>query len=242
MQNKLLLLLFFSLAAITVNAQFSYLPKSNSHCQIVKRTHYSLSYNEEWEQAEWVAYELSPQSISGNAKRPSGFKSDPLVESGSASSKDYLKSGFDRGHLLPAAGMKMDQSAMNETFFMSNISPQAPYFNRGIWKKLESKVRAWVSKNQKLYVVTGPIVNKPYRTIGASKVAIPQKFYKVIYNPKIKQGIAFILSNEKSAGELKSFATTIDAAEKITNIDFFPALPDELERRVENSINLNNWF
>lgn len=233
--------LILSVAPILVKAQFNYLPKSTKG-KLIKHQNYSLSYVEEWEQAAWVAYELNASTIKGNAKRPSSFKADPMIATGSALHKDYTKSGYDRGHLLPAASMKMTQDAMKETFLMSNISPQKPYFNRGIWKKLEGKVRTWAGKYKKLYVVTGPIIKKPYRTIGANKVAIPQKFFKVIYNPYKKQAIAFILDNKKSDQTLKTYVTSIDQAEKITGIDFFPALPDQLENKIEKNSKISEWF
>ena len=115
------------------------LPKTLSGEQIIYHTGYTLSYNEKHEQANWVAYELTAQELAGTVKRKDSFKSDPMVKSESASLADYRKSGYDRGHLIPAADMKWSTTAMSESFYMSNMSPQSPSFNRGIWKKLESQ-------------------------------------------------------------------------------------------------------
>jgi len=241
-RSSFLIIFLLLTLSLRVNAQFNYLPSKTGNEQIIKHKYYSLSYNENWEQASWVAYELSPKTISGTAKRSNNFRSDPQVATTSASIKDYSKSGFDRGHLLPAASMKFSKEAMSETFYLSNMSPQKPYFNRGIWKKLEAQVRNWVRSNGTLYVVSGPIVKDDQQRIGSNKVVIPQAYYKVIWNPKLKKGIAFVLKNEKSALPLSHFAVSIDKVEQETGIDFFPALPDALENEVENHVQKGLWF
>ncbi|MFA8434923.1 MAG: DNA/RNA non-specific endonuclease [Marinifilaceae bacterium] len=245
MKQKLetaLLLFLFLTVTLQLKAQFNYLPVKKGNEQIVKHKYYSLSYNENWEQASWVAYELNPQTISGTTKRSNNFRTDPMVSSRSASLKDYSKSGYDRGHLLPAASMKFSKEAMSETFYMSNMSPQKPYFNRGIWKKLEAQVRSWVNRYGKLYVVTGPIIKQTEQKIGPNKVIVPQAYYKVIWNPKQKKGIAFLLKNEKSSEPLSHFAVSIDKVEQETGIDFFPALPDPLEEEIEKQYQKAAWF
>src|SRR5450759_1124712 len=94
------------------------------------------------------------------------FKMDQLVTTISSKSSDYTKSGYDRGHLCPAADMGFNPVAMEESFFMSNISPQVPDFNRGLWKELEMTVRKWAIKEHKLYVVTGPVFKDSKGSIG----------------------------------------------------------------------------
>jgi endonuclease G len=117
---------------------------SSTGNQIIHHHGYSLSYNEEAEQADWVFYKLTPASISSSIERTNNFREDPFVNEGSAALKDYRKSGYDRGHLAPAGSMKADAENMSESFFMSNMSPQYPSFNRGVWKRLEGEVRYWV--------------------------------------------------------------------------------------------------
>ena len=104
-----------------------------------------------------------------------------MVTTGSAHSSDYTKSGYDRGHLCPAADMDFNPVAMEESFFMSNISPQAPEFNRGIWKDLETEVRNWAKKEKKIYVVTGPVFRDNKGTIGEDKVTVPGYFFKISF-------------------------------------------------------------
>lgn len=212
--------------------------------QIIKHTGYTLSYNEDYELANWVAYELTREEVLGPGSREDSFKTDPAVKTGSATLDDYKKSGYDRGHLAPAADFKWSAEAMSDTFFMSNMSPQAPDFNRGIWSDLEAVVRTMAYDNGSVYVATGPVLTDgPYETIGKNKVAIPKRFYKVVLDytdPDIK-AIGFVLPNEGSDKPLQSFATTIDEVEEITGIDFFPALPDDIEERLESAYDASKW-
>jgi endonuclease G len=153
------------------------------------------------------------------------------------------KSGYDRGHLCPAADMSFNSVAMQESFLMSNISPQIPEFNRGIWKELETTVRNWAVKEHKIVVVTGPVFKDNKGTVGADRVLIPGYFYKIIYDATDKPRIiAFILPNEKSNRQLTDFAVTTDKVEMETGLDFFSQLPDELESKLEGNIELAGWF
>jgi len=211
---------------------------------IVRHTYYMLSYNEKFEQANWVYYELTDSMlINGGEERTNKFKMDPLIKTGSAKTSDYTKSGYDRGHLCPAADMGFNPKAMEESFMMSNISPQTPEFNRGIWKELETTVRKWARKEHKIYVVTGPIFKNSKGTIGPDEVLVPGYFFKIIYDPTDQPKlIAFILPNEKSERPLTDFAVTTDEAENLTGFDFFSQLPDDLESKLESKVELAGWF
>ena len=125
--------------------------------QVIEHEYYVLSYSEKHEQAYWVSYLLDSSRLNGGIDRTNDFRIDPFIKTGSATLSDYKGSGYDRGHLVPAADMNFALDAMSETFYMSNMSPQVPSFNRGIWKKLESLVREWANYEGVLYIVTGPI-------------------------------------------------------------------------------------
>lgn len=220
-----------------------YLPSSPNQ-QIVKWENFTLSYVEEHEQAEWVAYELTDVEVQGAAERSDDFREDPQVRTGSASLNDYYRSGYDRGHLAPAGDMKFSDNAMSESFYMSNMSPQEPSFNRGIWRELEEEVRELAVDNGRLFVVTGPVFGKRNRRIGDNRVSIPRAFYKVLldYNePEIK-AIAFLLANEGSKKDIYDFVVTIDSVEAVTGIDFFPALPDLEENKLESMSDPSLWI
>lgn len=221
------------------------LPSPVEDEQIIRHTGYTLSYNEDAECASWVAYELTRSEVlSQAAERDDDFREDDAVLTGSASLEDYRKSGYDRGHLAPAADFKWSEEAMSDTFYMSNMTAQNPSFNRGIWADLEAVVRTNAYYSGSLYVVTGPVLTDgPYERIGENGVAVPKRFYKVLlsYCEDEVKAIAFILENENSDRRLESFATSVDEAEEITGLDFYPALPDEIENAVESSYDTSLW-
>lgn len=211
---------------------------------MVDHEYYTLSHNEEHEQANWVMYKLTASYVTDKSyKRMDNFRSDPDIPTGSAAPSDYKGSGYDRGHLLPAADMGWSADAMSLTFLMSNMSPQAPSFNRGIWKKLETRVREWAIEDGLLYVVTGPVLVNGLPEIGEEQVSVPKYFYKVILDyqePEIK-GIGFVMANRKSKLDIYHYAVSIDSVEKLTGLDFFPALPDAFEEQLESKANLSQW-
>ena len=219
------------------------LPAISAHDEIVKHTGYTLSYNEANEQANWVAYELTAEETQKAFERTNKFIPDPDVPTGSADDADYRGSGYDRGHLAPAADMGWSETTMRESFYFSNMSPQRPEFNRGIWKELEEQVRDWARDNRKIYVVTGPVLEKGLPTIGHDQVSVPKAYYKVIldYNESEPKGIGFILPNEGSSRPVSSFAVTIDSVEKVTHLDFYPALPDAQEKKIESTLCVSCW-
>ena len=237
---------YYSSNAVVKNEGFSkvfdYRPSSTTK-QIIYHDYYTLSYNEKYEQAEWVAYELKLEYLVKNKFKRPLFIKDPKVITSSADWRNYKKSGYDKGHLCPAADMDFSKVAFKETFFTSNISPQLHVFNNGVWKRLEEKVRYWAHKYDGIYVVTGGVLNTSLRTIGKEKVAVPKYFYKILMddtNGKYRM-IAFMIPNEKSDKPLYSFVVSVDSVEKITGIDFFPKLVDETEDRLEKSSDYKAW-
>ena len=224
------------------NLSFDFLPSSTTN-QIIKHDYFTLSYNEKYEQAEWVAYELKKSYVrSSNFKRPY-FIEDPKVKTRSADWRNYKKSGYDKGHLCPAGDMGFEINAYNDTFFTSNISPQLHAFNGGIWNRLEQKTRYWATKYDGVYVITGGVLQSSLKTIGKEKVSVPNYFYKILLdNPNGEyKMIAFLVPNGKSDKPLYSFVVSVDSIEKITGIDFFPKLDDKTENRLEKSSDYKAW-
>lgn len=223
---------------------FNYLP-SLDQGQLVQHQHYTLSYAEEHEQAEWVAYELTAAEVLSNvADRTDDFREDPLVLTGSASLNDYYRSGYDRGHLAPAGDMGFSEQAMSESFYLSNMSPQNRAFNRGVWKDLEEDVRDWAVANESLYVVTGPVFGNNPEKIGDNGVSVPNYYYKVLLDyqePEIK-AIGFLLPNKSTSQPPRAFIESIDNIEAYTSIDFFSELPDELEEELESGTSPEHWY
>lgn len=222
------------------------LPTSSTG-EVIPHQYYTLSYVDEHEQAEWVAYELTKNSLKAkNVKRTNWFEEDKAVNSGSAIHADYKGSGYSRGHLAPAGDMAFNTTAMKESFFMSNMSPQKSVFNGGVWNELENHVRNWAWDNGSIYVVTGPILTRGHivKRIGRkNSISVPDSYYKVIldYTGKSKKGIAFILPNEKSEKRIQEYAVSIDQVEDITGIDFFADAPIDRIDNLESSFNINDW-
>lgn len=217
-----------------------YTPKT-SKGYIINHTYYTLSYSNTDRQSEFAYYYLSPQSINGGQSRTDDFRIDPKVKSNPVSSTGYQSSGYDRGHLCPAADMALNKTSMSETFYMSNMSPMTPSFNRGIWSSVESWVRESALSSGGLYVVTGPILNGNCGVLSGG-IVVPCSFYKIAFkggnNPKV---IGFILSNSGSSSPIRSFAVSVDEIEKRTGINFFPQLEDGVENQIEGVVNFNGW-
>lgn len=234
-------------SSLQTNSKSEYkpIPKLEIPCNTthIQRQFYAFEYIEEHEQSLWVAYMLTSRTQTTIHKRSNSFYPDPLVATQTATNADYSKSGYDKGHLAPAADMNWSAQAMKESFYFSNMSPQLPAFNRGIWKTLEEQVRVWAQKFDTLYVVTGPILESELPTIGSNKVSIPKFFYKaiVVYSKARIQGIAFILPHAASGNSIFSYAVPIDSVETKIQRDLYCALPQSIENSIESSLQIDLW-
>ena len=208
---------------------------------------YTMLYDTAYRQAAWVAYLLTRRDVSGKGVKRSGvFKSDPeVIARGwpSAADRDYTGSGFDRGHLLPSADRDDTPQENGATFRLSNVSPQRPGLNRGTWRRLEERVRRWAARYDSLYIVTGGELTPSLRRIRGG-VGIPQRFFKTIL---VRDGgtfraIAFLIPNtERPAGDCFRYAISVDSLERVLGMDFYSALPDSVEMRVEASFDRSFW-
>lgn len=189
-----------------------------------------------------VIYELTVDEADGTLPRYKNFITDDRVE-GCATPDDYSYSGYDRGHMAPAGDMKWDKDAMRESFYMTNICPQAKSLNTGAWNKLESRVREWAKRDSALIVASGPILGDSMPTIGDTKVAVPPRFFKILLASHAvpPRAIAFIYDNARATGSLEQHAVSVDVVEEATGIDFFSALPDEVEDAVEAQCDFRQW-
>lgn len=208
--------------------------------EVHKYSGFSLCFRNSYKDAEWVSYTLTQEKLIKNARRTNKFIEDKNISTGSAKLSDYKASGYDRGHLAPAADMAWSEQSENESFLMSNMTPQVPQFNRGIWKELEAQVRKYAQSLDFLVIATGPVLEKQpeeYSSIGQSKVCVPEYFYKVLL-AKDKggnwQSIGFILPNEKSEQDIFAYKVCVNEVEERCGIDFFSALDDSIEEEVES--------
>jgi endonuclease G len=221
----------------------SYILPTSTTGSIVNHDYYSLSYNEPYEQAEWVAYTLSKSHLTYDDRKRPYFIEDPKVKTKSADWRNYKGSGYDRGHLCPAGDRRFSEYAYNETFYTSNISPQNREFNAGIWNQLEMKARQWVKKYGTHYVITGGVLEDGLEDIGDEDVDVPRYYYKILAkgNEKNLKAIAFLMRNKPSSKSIQKFTVSIDEVEKRTGIDFFSALPDEMENSLESEVRMRDW-
>ena len=211
------------------------------------RDGYALAHDDRLRVPLWVVQRLTPERLAGTADRKEQrdpFAADPdLPEEARASLADYRGSGYDRGHMAPASDMKASPEAMRQSFYLSNMAPQVGQdMNRGIWARLEDAVRDWACDRGELVVLTGPVFeNRPVRTLGGKgRVAIPDAFWKLAYDPVRREAAAFLLPNapvplrgRPARAVLGGHMLTVDDLEARTGLDLLPALEDGLEAAVE---------
>jgi endonuclease G len=239
-----LLLLSMTIFAqtITVNPEQLAIPQCPECDQIVTHTGFTIGYEKDYRQARFVAYVLTESETRAIYERTNNFRSDPKLSFSQAGHSNYKGSGYDRGHLAPAGDMAWSPTTMSESFYYSNMSPQEPGFNRGIWKKLEDQVRGWAVENGSVIVITGCVFNSFKGYIGGG-LPVPSQYYKVLLDfsePEVK-AIAFVLPNQKSSASLSTYAYSVDYVESITGLDFFYQLPDALEAELEGSYDISMW-
>ena len=219
-----------------------------------RHKHYTLSYSERDEQAEWVSYELTYDEVTNtSAKKEDYFNDDPIIETGSATYSDYSGTGYDRGHMAPSADFRFDKTAQIECYYMSNMSPQVHAFNAGLWNDLEFMTRYWARLYDRIYIVTGPLLTgkeqklvkkKGDRTIK-TRVSIPTHHFKVVFdysNKKHPKMIAFLMPNEKNVkGKIMDYAMTVRELEDKTGLDFFKNMPRKTQDYLETYVKKSEW-
>ncbi len=221
-------------------------PLKNRPEQLLVRKAYVASFNSKTLMPNWVGWRLTKAHASGTIKRDGvPFMPDNDVdEAYRVTTYDYQRSGYDRGHMCPAADNQWSMEAMEQCFLMTNMCPQNHSLNAGDWNEMEQQCRKWAQRFGEVYIVSGPIVYKKSKTrIGQHhKVTVPDAFFKVVAcfkgSPK---GIGFIYKNDAGNKQKADYVNTIDQVERITGLDFFPALPDDVERQVESKASLEDW-
>lgn len=206
-------------------------------------TGFTLSFNAGNHTPNWVAWELLGSETSGENGRYNKFWQDESLE-GCPTTQDYSRSGYDRGHLCPAADQKWSREAMVDCFSLANIAPQDHSLNTGAWKTLENKERQWADRDSAIVIVAGPIYEAPDTVrIGNAGVRVPGAFFKVLAAPYLDRprGIAFVYPNMTSPGNMENYVMTIRDVEKLTGYDFFHNLPDDIEEIIETEASFRDW-
>lgn len=207
-------------------------------------TGFTVYFNSETHLPNCTVYELTREETQGTLPRDDNFHHDENI-AGCPTLDDYKYSGYDRGHMVPAGDMKWSEQAMSDCFSLANMIPQKKALNSGAWNKLEQKVRNWAERDSAIIVITGPIVTKEDLnvTIGESSVVVPSSIFKVVLAPYVTpmRAIAFIYPNQKAKGGLDKHIASVDDVENATGMDFFSALPDDIENTIEATSDLNLW-
>ena len=213
--------------------------------QILKRTAYTASYNQKTRNPNWVGWVLTAEHTDGPYERKGiKFEEDEEVPTPRARYSDIRESecGYQRGHLCPAADNKWSFKTQKEAFLMTNICPQNGDLNQRDWKYLEQDCREWALKYGKIYIVAGPIFNKKRpKTVGENKVAVPDAFFKVVLmvlesGGKDAKAAGFVYDNKEGHHPASHYQKTIDEVERMTHLDFFHQLDDQIENDIESRL------
>lgn len=235
------------------------IPLSQSPLDIAEHSAMIIGFNCDLKLAAWSFHVLSPDVLVGGVSRTNDFRKDSLIECGDGIEQDYFRRipkddgtvtyenfGFDRGHLAPSADFRWSQKALSESYFYSNMTPQAPGFNRESWAEVEDLMRRIMANNPKTYyIVTGPILDKnlPKVEKGTNKLPIPSFHYKIIIDltPDNQKGMAFLMPNKKCDMPPSAYVVSIDSIEKLTGLDFFSKLDKSLAASIESKANFSLW-
>ena len=240
-----LLWLAFAGIALTSAAQrvAVELPSPLDGEQIVRKKAYTASYNKDTKCPNWVAWHLTAAHADGPLKRLNNFHEEESVPLPRATLQDYKGSGWSRGHMCPAGDNKWDAEAMYESFSLVNVCPQNASLNSGLWNSIEMDCRQWAKRFGDIYIVCGPLyLRREHERIGENQVWVPEAFFKVVLclngTPK---GFGFIVRNTDGTKKRDLYYNSIDEVERITGLDFFPSLPDDIETEVERKASIEDW-
>jgi endonuclease G len=219
--------------------------ENNRKEQIIHHEGFTVSYNADFRIANWTAYELTAnEAKSKNVKRQTRFSPDPKVEGATATDDDYKRSGYDRGHLVPAGDMKWSEEGMRASFYYSNICPQNKKLNTGLWSNIERQCRTWAARYGEVVIVTGPVIEDTMNRLGKNEIGIPDQFYKVVSSTAggKARSIGFLVENREYENRLlKDVTVTVDSIEKITGIRFFASFPIAIQQEMKYTIDWDYW-
>ena len=214
--------------------------------KILRRVGYTASYNAANRIPNWVAWHLTASHVGGHYNRNNEvFHEDPEVSNPRAYDSDYRSSGYDRGHMCPSGDNKWNKEAQEQSFLFTNICPQRHNLNTGAWNDVELQCRAWAKRYGDLYIVCGPVLyDQQHKTIGRNRVVVPEAFFKVVLrkHDNYYKAIGFVYENKGASRDMSRYVRSIDDVEQLTGFDFFSALPDNIEEKIEKSANLRDWY
>jgi endonuclease G, mitochondrial len=214
---------------------------------LMQKPQYSMSYSRDNGGPNWVSWRLDTSWL-GSAPRQDDFRADTTLPTGwyRVQATDYSGSGFDRGHMCPSADRTVTVAANSSTFLMTNMIPQLPANNQGVWANLESYSRTLVSQGNELYVISGGHGLQFF--IANGRVAVPAQTWKVIIVLPVGSNdvsrvttstrtIAVVMPNSGSIGsDWRAYRVSVDQVEAITGFDFFSNVPSGIQAVIEGRV------
>lgn len=209
---------------------------------LIEKPEFVLSYNSQTGTANWVSWQLNSSWL-GTVKRQNNLRPDPSLPPGwyQVKPNDYRGTGYDRGHLVPSGDRTKNLDQNSTTFLMTNIIPQAPALNRGIWSDLEQDCRELLEKGKELYIITGG--EGKLKTIAKGKVTVPAWNWKIIVildkpNQKITENTRIIAVRIPNSNSLKNnwqdYRVSVDEIETHTGLDFLTNIPKNIQDKLES--------
>ena len=221
-------------------------PKDNLDLKHLTNIGYSVGYDDSIPSARWSSYRVFPyQEV--HLKRPASFYVDERT-SAKVSTDEYVRSGYDRGHLTPnyAISVCYGAEAQKETFFLSNIVPQLHALNAGLWKDIEQRiVKRYVERYGEVWVQVGPLYSAHPKMVG--RLPVPDQFWMVIseyeHDKKGIRAIAYLVPHEEKwrDAELTRYVVSVRQIEKLTGLNFFPKLPQPTQDKLETAAAPRAW-
>ena len=211
--------------------------------QYLCRTGYAVNYNYQTKVAHFAVEHVRKEALTKSVARKDDFREDPEVPAQYRSTlNDYKGAGYDRGHIAPAADMTYSAVAMSESFFLTNMMPQDPGNNRGIWKYTEEYVRFWADQYGEVYVISGPLYTQNATKVIGNGVRVPDYVWKIVIDPKRSRAITFLFPNQKlDPKQLDNYISTISEIEHLTGINFSPMIPANLQGMENVRANMKDW-
>jgi len=203
------------------------------------RMGYLLAHDDYFFTPIWVAERLTKERALAKSARKGTFRPDPdLLVGRRAELDDYKGSGYDRGHMAPSADFGWSSKAMGESYLLSNMIPQNGLNNQQIWANLEAHVRDWAILRGEIFIYTGPVYtdDKAEKTIGANKIGVPDRLYKIVYDPHRKEAIAFLMPNAPlNTKDLPKYIVSVREIECLTGLNFLSTLPRKEQNQIEKA-------
>lgn len=205
-------------------------PQTVQSITILCRSAFVIGYHDQAKVPAWAAWQLTRQHVLTCAPRPTQFQPDlTLPRHMRSDPNDYRRSGYDQGHIVPNGDLTWHRQAQEESFLMSNIAPQLPGLNRGLWRELEAITRAWAFDRGELIIQAGSVLNmSSTATIGTNRVHVPVAFYKIITHVPSAQTLAFLFPHvENLPPHVRNVQVSVSEISRLTHIQFqIPDSPD----------------